>query len=211
MRFGVGHLGGPAVACALVVGLSACAAKTAKPDARRPAPPAAREAYVPSQVPTVPPPASTAFPSARPTPDAQARKGKPGEPIGPVITFLGITRADGRGVEPESVDAQGVATYRNFVGSGFQLVVEAKPGLSSYDVARRLFAHAPNDPKLRPDLEIEVSHPLGDGSTAVCDRSRPKIGGIPAVNPPSFKESQEVADAMNDLACRFDVFIESDS
>jgi hypothetical protein len=40
---------------------------------------------------------------------------------------------------------------------------------------------------------------------------RPKIGGIPAIDPPSWAETQKVADALNDVGCRFEVFIESDS
>ena len=52
------------------------------------------------------------------------------------------------------------------------LVVEAKPGPSGFEPARRVFAYVPGDPKSRPDLEIEANRDMGDGSPAVCDRSQ---------------------------------------
>jgi hypothetical protein len=97
------------------------------------------------------------------------------------------------------------------VGSGFQLVVEGKPGKSGYDVGRRVFVHSATDPKMRPDLEMTFDRPLGDGSEVVCDRMRPNIGGVPAVNPATWAETQKVTDAINDIGCRFEVFLESES
>jgi hypothetical protein len=91
------------------------------------------------------------------------------------------------------------------------IVVEGKPGISNIEVGRSIFKYDENDPTQRPDLEIEVNRPLGDGSPAVCDARRPKMGGIPAVNPPSFAESKQVTAALNDLSCRFETFIESNS
>jgi hypothetical protein len=204
--------------CAVVIVAVVCAAALASGCAARRAKPAqqAAPANVPTAYPTVPLPGSGATPVpvrtavSRPL-QGPLRTAGPGETIGPEITFVGITRADGKHVEPESVDKNGIPTYKNYVGSGFQLVVEAKPGTSGYDVSRRLFNHSPNDPAQRPDLEIQVSRPLGDGSAAVCDRMRPNVGGIPAINPPSFAETQKVADALNDLSCRFEIFIESES
>jgi len=167
---------------------------------------------VPTVAPRTPePPGAKPLPT-RPSLNPEAEKIRAsGKPIGPVVTFAGITRADGFKIDPISVDKQGVATYRNYVGSGFQLVVEAKPGISHLEVGRRLFARDPKNPAARPDLEIEVNRPLGDGSPEVCDRRRPKIGGIPAVNPPSFAEKQKIADALNDFSCRFETAIESES
>jgi len=138
-------------------------------------------------------------------------KARKGEAIGPVVTFFGAARADGSTVEPKEVDKRGIPTYVSSVGSGFMLVIEAKPGLSELEPARRIFAYVQDDPKSRPDLEIEANRDMGDGSPAVCDRSRPNIGGIPGINPPSFAETQRVSDAINDLACRFEVMIQSDS
>lgn len=163
-----------------------------------------------SPAPTVPPPTSTAWPTPSPKPTL-ARPVKPGEPIGPVVTFFGITRADGTHVDPVGKDENGIPIYENYVGSGFQLVVEAKKGLSGYDVGRRVFAHDPKDPRVRPDLEIQVNRPLGDGSREICDRFRPNIGGVPAIDPPSWAETQRISDTINDLACRFEIQIESQS
>lgn len=203
-------IGGLSVA--LVLALSACAAK-----ARVAGPKAVTEANQETPVPTVPPSAPTPAPGeASPSPIPTHPIGKPikarkGEAIGPDITFFGAARADGTTVEPQSVDKKGIPTYVSAVGSGFMLVVETKPGLSGFEPARRVFAYVPGDPTTRPDLEIEATRNMGDGSLAVCDRSRPNIGGIPGIDPPSFQETQRISDAINDLACRFETFIQSDS
>ncbi len=209
MRVRAQHVGLIITSFLTAAALSACAAKKSRPATAR-SMQGAQETYAPTPFPTVPPSGSVVSPTPVRT-KRPVRKGKPGEPIGPEITFLGITRADGKNIDPESVDSKGVATYKNFVGSGFQLVIEARPGLSGYDVGRRLFGSSPTDPKQRPDLEIEVDRPLGDGSPEVCDRMRPHIGGVPAIKPPSFAETQKVADTLNDLSCRFEVFIDSES
>jgi hypothetical protein len=194
---------------ALIVALSACAAK-----APLKGPKAVAEAYKETPVPTVPPSTPTPVPSASPIPtraSAKHVKARKGEAIGPIVTFFGAARADGSMVQPKEVDKRGIPTYLSAGGSGFMLVVEAKPGLSNLEPALRVFAYVQDDPKSRPDLEIEADRNMGDGSKAVCDRTRPKIGGIPGINPPSFAETQRVSDAINDLACRFEVFTQSDS
>jgi hypothetical protein len=170
-------------------------------------------AFEATPMPTVPP--------ATPTPDATAAplptrpvgsqlKPTKGQSIGPEITFFGAARADGSLVEPTSVDNKGIPVYRSEVGSGFMLVVESKPGKSGFETGRRVFAYVPDDPKVRPDLEIETNRDMGDGSPAVCDRTRPHIGGIPAINPANFAETQKISDTINDFSCRFETFIESD-
>jgi hypothetical protein len=197
------------LSAALVVALAACAAK-----APIKGPKSVAETYKETPVPTVPPstpspvPAASALATPPERPPVKARKG---EPIGPIVTFFGAVRADGTSVEPKSVDEKGIPTYASAVGSGFMLVVEAKPGASGLQPARRVFAYVPGDPKSRPDLEIEADRDMGDGSPAVCDRTRPNIGGIPGIKPPSFAETQRVSDAINDLACRFETFVESEA
>lgn len=204
-----------AMGMGLVTGCSATS--PAKPDASaatkpaegftRSAAPELEETPMPTVPPSTPPPAATVTPAptAAPAKDAQ------GKIIGPVITYFGLARADGKVVDPASVDKAGVPTYNTAAGSGFILVVEAKPGPSQLDVARQVYMSSETDPNLRPDLEIISNRDLGDGSPAVCDRRKPKIGGIPAISPASFENTQKIADAMNDLACRFETFIESDS
>ena len=211
MRFNVAGSTAVAVALGGLSVLSACTPAVKKVESPASASaPAPREVYTPTPYPTVPPPSSTDFPTPKPKVTAKiGRDGKP-ELIGPVITFLGITRADGKAIEPKP-GADGIETYTNYVGSGFQLVVEGRPGISGADVGRKLFASDPNDPKKRPDVEVQVDRPLGDGSTVICDRTRPNIGGVPAINPASFAETQKVADALNDMGCRFEVFLESQS
>jgi len=169
-----------------------------------------------TEVPTVPPKpltAPTPAPEAAPLkvrPVAVAKPAKPGEALGPIITYFGAARADGRTVKPTSVGKDGIATYTSQVGSGFILVVEGKPGSGNVEVGRRLYAHTPGDPTSRGDLEIISSRDLGDGSAEVCDRSRPNIGGIPGTQPLSFNETQKISDAINDFGCRFETFTESD-
>lgn len=199
--------GGVAVALSLIV--PGCAAK-----APVKGPQAVAEAYKETPVPTVA--AATPTPEVSPSPIptrpiGKAIKATKGRPIGPVITFFGAARADGGMVEPLSVDQKGIPTYVSAGGSGFQLVVEVKPGLSGLEPARRVFAYVPGDPTSRPDLEIESSRDMGDGSRVVCDRMKPSIGGIPGVNPPNFAETQAVSDAINDFACRFETFLQPDS
>jgi hypothetical protein len=170
--------------------------------------------YDTTPVPTVPPAPITPEPTPAPLrtrPTGTGKEARKGEVIGPQITFFGAARADGTRVEPQSVDKDGVPTYLSSAGSGFMLVVEGKPGESSLEVSRRVFAYVPNDPKVRPDLEIESSRDLGNGSPQVCDRQRPNIGGIPGVNPPSFAETERISNAINDFSCRFETFIESES
>lgn len=212
------RVGGRLCAAVLVVGLALAGCTGVR---KEPAPtigaevaPKVSPEYTP--VPTVAAGTPTPSPAkplpTRPIKHPEAQKlRKSGKLIGPVVTFAGITRADGYKVEPISIDKDGVPTYQNYVGSGFQIVIEGKPGLSQLEVGRRVFAHDPKNPRLRPDLEIQADRDLGDGSRAVCDRRRPNIGGIPAINPPSFAETQRIADALNDFSCRFETFIEPES
>lgn len=60
----------------------------------------------------------------------------------------------------------------------------------------------------RPDLQVQVDRPLGNGSTKVCDTGPPPIGGgVPAVVPVRYDENEvAVTDALNDFACRFETF-----
>ncbi len=124
---------------------------------------------------------------------------------GPAITFFGLLRADDTLVPPTST-TNGVPLFSRTTGSGFRLVVEGKPGLNGKAVGVSTYA---SDLTSFPDLEIEVSRPLGNGSTTVCDVSRtpgpgvPPEGGVPAINPPDFSLTQTNINAVNDLACRF--------
>lgn len=94
----------------------------------------------------------------------------------------------------------GVPVYTRPTGAGFSLVVEGESGTSNSPVGRSAFA---SDATSLPDLQVEVSRPLGNGSAAVCDRSGTTAGGIPAIDPPNFDETPMVVAAVNDLSCRF--------
>ncbi len=121
-----------------------------------------------------------------------------GQPLafGPVVTHIGLAAASGVPFGALG-DIDGAPVFFSSSGSGFKIVVEARAGLSGAAPGVVTFRSNPHDPTQRPDLQIESSDPLGDGSRAVC------TGGVPAVNPPDFAPTQAIADALNDLACNF--------
>lgn len=121
-------------------------------------------------------------------------------PSGPVITFFGLTRSDDTLIAPTGTTSQGLSIYARLVGTAFSLVVEGMPGTSGLAVGGSAYQA---DSASLPDLQIEVSHPIGNGSKAVCDSAGATAGGVPAVDPPNFDAVQSVIDAVNDLACRF--------
>jgi hypothetical protein len=123
--------------------------------------------------------------------------------LGAEITYFGIASADGN-VAPSAGTSNGIPVFLRSVPSGFFLVIEAKPGPNGADVGQVTFDWSSSDPNRLPHLLIVSSRALGNGSTAVCDDSPPTfIGGVPAVDPPSFGGTQFVANAINDFACRF--------
>ena len=54
-----------------------------------------------------------------------------------------------------------------------------------------------------PDLQVQATRPLGNGSAAVCDGAAPIFGGVPAIDPPRLEDPDAIADALNDFGCRF--------
>jgi hypothetical protein len=206
---------GTAAVLAILCGVIGCS--TTRHTKPTPAPqPIAHEPATPVVVPTVP--ATTPLPEGAPplptrpikNPASEAEK-RAGKTVGPIVTFAGMARADGQLTQPIGKSPEGYPIYRNPVGSGFMIVVEGKPGISNLEVGRSIFRYDPKDATARPDLEIEVTRPLGDGSAEVCDARRPKIGGVPAINPPSFADTPQVAATLNDMSCRFETFIESNA
>src|SRR5438105_2630109 len=72
-------------------------------------------------------------------------------PTGPVVTFLGVTRADDTLVLQSRATNAGVPVFDRPFGSGFRLVVEAKPGVDGRAVGRSAYQ---SDLTAFPDLEI---------------------------------------------------------
>jgi hypothetical protein len=137
--------------------------------------------------------------SATPTPSmAATATASATAPAGPGITFFGVTRADDVLVDAIGNTDDGVPIFQRLVASGFSLVVEGRPGANRVPLGTSSFS---SDVTQLPDLQIEVSRPLGNGSTAVCDDSSLNFGGVPAVTPFDFSPAH--APAINDLACRF--------
>ncbi len=119
---------------------------------------------------------------------------------GPRVTFVGLARADDNLVSASGTTPAGVPIFTRAAGSGFSIVIEAAVGSSGFEPGELAYDFSENG---LPDLQILSSRPLGDGSTAVCDRTPPNAGGVPAVDPPVFSESPPVIGATNDLGCRF--------
>lgn len=89
----------------------------------------------------------------------------------------------------------------------FVIVIEAIKGTSQLALAQ--FPLQPNDVDDRPDLWIESTQNLGNGSPAICDTGPVSSGGggVPGINPPNFAPEPTptfVTNALNDFACRFD-------
>lgn len=117
------------------------------------------------------------------------------------------------------LDAQGRQIFtRN--PSGFILVLEGGSGVGnegSYQVnatsGMRTLIGITNGTG-RPSLQLMVQNDTGDGSTAICDISPPTAGGVPGFDPPDFNLGVDppnpalqtsVTNALEDMACRFDV------
>jgi hypothetical protein len=111
---------------------------------------------------------------------------------GPIVTFLGLTSAAGDPVQPMTVTEDGLPVYWRPVGVGFKLVVEGVAGASGRTIGR-----AVEPASGRPDLQIESSHSLGDGSFSRCP------GLVPAVDPPDFGPGVAIDQALRAFACGF--------
>lgn len=139
-------------------------------------------------------PTITRTPSQTGTPTVTPRPGAD-------ITYVGLARPDDTIIDPVGVTSQGWPIYERPLGYLFSIVVEAKPGPNRRRVGLNAFRSSLSDPNVRPDFEIIVSRPLGDGSAVVCDDMPPMIGGVPAST--SFNTTQLISNAINDFGCRF--------
>ncbi len=121
------------------------------------------------------------------------------------MTYFGIAETSGRLVTPLFFDGTGRPVYVRSQPRNFLIVVEAAAGPNGFAPGREVFRSVAGDPGARPDLQIQSTRPLGNGSLKVCDKDPvTSLGGVPGIEPPDFSpESQFVADALNDFACRF--------
>jgi hypothetical protein len=120
----------------------------------------------------------------------------PGQDLGPVVLYFGLLQPDDVVVPPD-IDGTVPVFIRPF-GFSFKIVVEAGVGAGGRPVANQTFAGFG-----RPDLQVQVNRPLGNGSAAVCDNKQVPLGGVPAINPPNFSEDPALDNQLNDLGCRF--------
>ena len=156
----------------------------------------------PSPMPTPPTVTRTGSPTSTrtrsPSPTATAT---PTQALGPIVSFLGLTRSDDTLIAASGTTNDGVPIFTQLTGTGFSIVVEGAPGGSAAPVGTSAFSA--DDPSAYPDLQVEVARPLGNGSAAVCDKSGPSAGGVPAIDPPTFAPTPASINAVNDLGCRF--------
>ncbi len=94
-----------------------------------------------------------------------------GCPIGPYITYFGVTTGETFPTDPIGVDAQGRSIYFRSQGAGTSIVVEARPGPSNRAVGATTFVG-----QGLPDLQMILSRPLGNGDPTICDIGPPKLG-----------------------------------
>lgn len=121
-------------------------------------------------------------------------------PTGPDLTYVGIIDARGVPVPPSIRDAQDRLVHETATGSGFSLVVEARPGTNMEAVGAETVPSGADRLAL-PDLQVLLSRPIGDGSSAVCDHPSGGVAAIPSLD---FAPTTAVADAIHDLGCRAD-------
>jgi len=129
---------------------------------------------------------------------------------GPIVSAFGIADGSGSFNAVADTDAQGRPIFLRQAGAGFVIYVEGRPGPSHLPVGTDRLTSRPGDPTRQPDLQIESSNNLGNGSAAVCDTSFPNVGGVPGISPADFSAIQSVSDALNDWSCRFKVYAETD-
>ena len=117
---------------------------------------------------------------------------------GPTIIFFGITSSDDSLQLPTGTDPDGVPIYERPFGFSFSLVIEAARRPGGPAVGKESYRDgAP------PDLQVQSTRPLGNGSAAVCDVTAANFGGVPGIDPPRLEDQDELADAFNDFGCRF--------
>jgi hypothetical protein len=131
----------------------------------------------------------------------------PTRPPGPEVTFFGIATADNHPRDPIAFSDDGVPIFDFPNQFGFIIVVEGRRGSSSGPPGILGTMDFPVQAPTRANLQIQAKRSLGNGSAAVCDRGPlpAPLGGVPGVDPPSFVNDDTITNAINDLACRFDV------
>jgi len=130
--------------------------------------------------------------------------------VGPIVSAFGIADPTGTFNPPAGTDGQGRAIFQRPMGADFIIFIEGRPGVSRLPISTNVFGSHAGTPMGQPDLQIETSSNLGDGSSVVCDNSFPTAGGVPAITPADFSPTQTISDALNDFGCRFKVFSSTD-
>jgi hypothetical protein len=115
-----------------------------------------------------------------------------------LITFFGVTNGDDHLVPKADTAEDGTPIFER-AAHGFSLVIEARPGGTKAELGSSTLDWSLANPTSLPDLQIEASNMLGNGTLDVCDEAT--AGGVPAIEPFDFSTAQ--AAAINDFSCRF--------
>jgi hypothetical protein len=102
-------------------------------------------------------------------------------------------------------DNQGRQVFTVSFGSGFLLVIEARPGNMGFSVGTSV--PIPGS-AARPDMQVESTRNLGNGSAQICDTQAAAEGGggVPGINPHDFGPGQPITNLLQDFACRLTPF-----
>jgi hypothetical protein len=205
----------PATATATAVATATSSPPPASPTATGPPAitPTPTHSSAPDATPTDTPTVGLPSPPATPTNTAtSAPTATPSmTPLtGPLVSAFGLAEGGGTFDVPGGPDDEGRLIFTRRSAAGFIIYVEGRLGPSQLPVGTVRFNSKAADPSAQPDLQMVASNHLGRPTTAVCDGAFPVRGGVPAVEPPDFDTTTTVSDALNDLACRFKLFAETD-
>lgn len=99
-------------------------------------------------------------------------------------------------------DAQGRQIYQ-VNGGQLLIVVEGAKGLSNASVGQSTMPGSFGD---WPDIQIETTQQLGDGTRGTCANGDPG-GGVPGINPPNFTPESSpgiLTAALDSFGCQFE-------
>ena len=118
---------------------------------------------------------------------------------GPVITTFGVANSANEPEKPIGYDSAGRPIFSHAFGQGFSLILEVRAGANRHNPGLYPAPYYAGEDLHDPDMQMILSHPLGNGSPVVCDTMPPDIG-VSATSPFLFPAP---IDTVHDMGCRF--------